>query len=199
MMECAISKNMNEIKEIYYQNNSKLGSFGGYCLLADLFKYSCDTMFIELLDTLYEINDKMDDAICLDCQPSIFNKSILTNNINFYNILISHRGPLFVLQTKLEEITQFTVIHRCKFMPILLLLSKDNIIYNIEFIKEDIIFNFFTNIMRVDDISNDNEHIYIEYLEDNFDMSSIRRIPINIKDKEYIDFLYTLTQYSIHT
>ena len=119
LMKFAMYSNFNEIKKIYFENNNKLDKFNGWTLLGDLFMYSCDTMNLKLLETLYEIYENIDIAIRLDNNLEIFYKSILFQNTLFYTQLLSRKGPLFVFNKNKQNLIDYTIEKRSHFIPIL--------------------------------------------------------------------------------
>lgn len=105
IMKSAMCSDFDKMKEIYTKNNSELGSFGGWMLLADIFKHTCNIMNIPLLNALYDTYDKLDMAIRLDDDSNIFQKCLLTSNMEFFHELISHDGPKCVLKNNIEKLS----------------------------------------------------------------------------------------------
>jgi hypothetical protein len=127
LMNYAVLGLLDEVNRVYAENNEKLGFFGGWMLLGDIVTYSCQIMSIELLETIYTMNPKLDFTIKLDCNPDIFYNCILTNNMKFYNYLLSHNGPQYVLNKTINKLKIFAILNkRRKFIPILIQSSMKN-------------------------------------------------------------------------
>ena len=197
LLQYAMSNDLNNLKKVYYENNNKLGSYGGWMLLAELFYYSCEIMSIELLDTLYYIYDNLDIVIKLDNNPSMFYKSIITQNILFYNYLISYKGPLCVLQKNLKNLGIFIIQKRIKFTLILQLLNDDDITELIQTLTQYVIIQYYENNNCENEISYENND-FIEYKDETYCYCNYecqcntivkKLIPICIEDKQYIDFI----------
>lgn len=172
----------------------KIGN--GY-LLGDIFKYSCDTMNAELLETLYEMYETIDKSIWQDNNPEIFYKSILFHNTSFYTKLLTYPGPLSVFEKNKQNIINFTIRKRCRFMPILELLKTNDIMNHIEIIMEDAIILYDEDKIRIEDKEYMNgDYVFMVYECDgdseNLFEKKITRIPLSVKDDQYIKFLKTL-------
>lgn len=118
LMKYAMCSNINEIKKVFYQNNNNFGKNKEWLLLSDIFKYACETMNFELLEILYEIYEDIDSLICQDNNPEIFYKSILFDNTSFYTKLLSYQGPSVVFNKNKQNLIDFTIKKRCRFMLI---------------------------------------------------------------------------------
>jgi len=192
LMKYAMCSDINEIKKTFYKNNNNFGKNREWLLLTDIFKYSCDTMNVKVLEALYEMYGDIDKSIRRDNKPEIFYKSILFQNTTFYTQLISHQGPLYVFDKNTQNIIDFTIMNRCRFIPILELLKTDEINYHIQLITEDAVINYNENIMMV----NDEEYVNGDYVfmcyETYCDAEKIIRIPLSVIDDQYMTFLKTL-------
>lgn len=193
LMKSAMCSDFEELKKIYFENNGELGNFKEWMLIGDLFMYSCETMNIELLDTLYEIYEKINVTIGLDNNPQMFHKSIQYQNIEFYNHLLSHKGPFDVFNRNKELLIKYTINNRFYFTPILESLHNDEINYYIQMITEDAIISYDENKMRVHDNTYVNEnYLYMVYETEDENKKDITYIPISVKDNQYIIFLKSL-------
>ena len=186
---------LNNLKKLYYENNTELGNFGGWMLLSDLVYYSCEIMSIELFNTLYELDTNLDYAIRLDSNPTMFYNCIINQNILFYNYLISHEGPLNVLKYNIKKVGLFITQKRINFDLIVLFLNKDNI--------EELIQNFTDKLItqHYQDKDKNNDKVncqFIEYKYENYcsckcecECEQITKclIPISNEDKQYIDYM----------
>ena len=195
LMIYAMSSDLNKIKKVFYQNNNYLGREG--LLLVDIFKYSYETMNIELLKTIYEINNKMDNSIKLENNPKIFYKSILFQNTSFYQTLLSYPGPLYVFNNNKQKIIDFTIKQRCRFIPVLDILSTEEINKYISLIIEDAIICYDENLMRKEEIEYRNgNYVYMdfEYEQDiePYSEKIHKHIPLRVIDDQYIHFLRSL-------
>ena len=197
LMIHAMCSNISELKNVYYQNNNNFGNKREWLLLADIFMYSCETMNIKLLDALYEMYETIDISIRKDNNHKIFHRSILYKNTSFYTQLLSHEGPLFVFNNNTQNLIDFTIKNRCRFMPILQSLKPTQINHYIQIIIEDAIISYDENIMIINDeeyINGDYVYMVFEYdgnPENSFE-KKIERIPLSVKDDQYIKFLETL-------
>lgn len=151
LMKFAMYSDINELIKLFYQNNNNFGKDSKWLLLNDIFKYSCDTMNIELLNTLYEIYETIDISIIQDNNLEIFYKSIVYLNTSFYSELLSHLGPSLVFDKNKQKLIDFTIMKRCHFTPILELLNMEEIIHHIQIITEDAVISYDENKMRVED------------------------------------------------
>ena len=65
LIKYAMCSDINEIKKVFYQNNNNnFGKNKEWLLLSDVFKYVCEIMNFELLETLNEIYGDIDSLIC---------------------------------------------------------------------------------------------------------------------------------------
>jgi len=197
LMKYAMCSDVFEIKKMFYQNINNFGKNREWFLLCDIFKYSCDTMNEKLLESLYEIYETIDISISRDNNPDIFYKSILFQNTLFYTYLLSHQGPSMVFNKNKQNLIDFTINKRCRFMPILELLKTDEIIHHIQIIIENAIISYDENIMSIQDEEYiNNDYVYMVYESEgdveNLFEKKITRIPISVRDDQFINFLYTL-------
>ena len=200
LMKYAMCSDINEIIKLFYENNNNFGKDSKWLLLSDIFKYSCDTMNEELLETLYEIYETMDISISKDNNPEIFYKSILFLNTSFYTQLLSYQGPSSVFDKNKQKIIDFTIKKRCRFMPILELLNTDKIMHHILTITENAIISYNENRMRIDDKEYINsDYVFMVYEDDENNENSenlfekkVKHIPLSVIDYQYIKFLETL-------
>ena len=193
LMKYAMCSDIVEIKKVFFQNNNNFGKNREWLLLSDIFKYSCDTMNVEILETLYEIYGNIDTSIRQDNNYEIFYKSILFENTKFYTHLLSHQGPLYVFNKNKQNIIDFTIMKRCRFIPILELLKSDEIIHHVQLIIEDAVVNYDENTLRVNDEKYVNENYVFMCFETASDAEKKNAyIPLSVKDNEYIKFLKML-------
>ena len=192
LMKYAMCSDIIEIKKVFFQNNNNFGKNREWLLLSDIFKYSCDTMNAEILETLYEIYGNIDTSIRRDNNSEIFYKSILFENTKFYTYLLSRQGPLYVFNKNTQNIIEFTIMKRCRFIPILELLKSDEIFHHIQLITEDAVVNYDENTLSVNDEKYINNDYVFMCFETASDTEKITYIPFSVKDNEYIKFLKML-------
>ena len=203
LTEYAQKNDFESLKRVYCEKNEKMGYYGGWMLLADIFYDSCKTTNMKLLETVYEL-DEMNKAIRLDNNPSaIFQRTILDNNTIFFEKLISYPGPLWVLEKNRHCLVDFVVKHRCYFMPILQLMEAYNINWQILMIRENA-FILYNREKRNGENKNytNGEYVFIEYeikyqqeviYFDDFNFkqteNQTEQIPISVVDNQYIQYL----------
>ena len=185
-MKYAMSSNIDKIKNLH---NKFINEFGSWSLLSEIFLYSCKTMNIELFNAIYEINNTIDTSIRLANNPVIFHKNILFQDITFFNKLLSHQGCLSVFNKNKQNLIEFTIQNRSRFMPILEMLTDYEINNYITMIIEDAIIYYSEDKIRVEDNYYINgDYIFITYITNNI----VDYIPIKLIDEQYIKFLKTL-------
>jgi len=182
LLKYAMCSDIDNIKSLYYQYNTVCRP---WTLLKEIFIYSCDTMNIKLLETLYEIYTNIDISIRRDNNIDIFKKSIIFQNTLFYNKLLSYSGPSIVFNQNKQKLIDFTIMNRYKFDPILKLLTLDEVDLRIQLITEDVVINYDENIMRC----NDTEYMNGNYVYMVFQDEENPIIPLSIVDDQYIKYL----------
>lgn len=118
LIKYAMCSDINEIKKVFYQNNNNFGKNKEWLLLSDVFKYVCEIMNFELLEKLNEIYEDIDSLICRDNNPEIFYKSILFDNTSFCTQLLSYQSPSLVFNKNKQNLIEFTIKKRYRFMLI---------------------------------------------------------------------------------
>lgn len=163
LLEYAKENEYNKLKGLYF-NYSQYG----WKILARVVLHTFNTCNILLLNILYEIDDNMDKYLLFENNYTIFKNSIITNNVKFFENIMSVSSIKTIYFKNFKKIINFVINGRYKFIPII----KD---MDIEIVVD----NIYENIME-------------EYGNNSVKYDYSKAFEILDKDMEYIDYLRSI-------
>ena len=106
--------------------------------------------------------------------------------------MLSHQGCLSVHNKNKQNLIEFTIQNRCRFIPILEMLTANEIDNYITMIIEDAIIYYSEDKIRVEgNYYTNGDYIFMTYINNN-DKNIVDYIPIKLIDEQYVKFLKTL-------